>query len=79
MDTMFEGQTLTSLLEQSMMILLIICRWLLPRGRIDRNSLSQLLIMYSAISADILDFSDTIGREKVIERGKLHLVVLVVW
>lgn len=40
------------------MFVLILVRWLLPRGLIDRKSLSQLLIMYCAIGADILDFSE---------------------
>ncbi|WAR25513.1 TMM26-like protein [Mya arenaria] len=75
----FRGERLTSLLEQSMMILLIICRWLLPRGRIDRNSLSQLLIMYSAISADILDFSDTVTRDEVMRHPFFRYGVLGVW
>ena len=62
-----------------MMILIIICRWLLPRGRIDRNSLSQLLIMYSAISADMLDFTDMITIPSVMENGSLKYIILIVW
>ncbi|KAH3727511.1 hypothetical protein DPMN_053450 [Dreissena polymorpha] len=77
--SLLSGQNLTSLLEQSMMILIIICRWMLPRGRIDRNSMSQLLIMYSAIGADILDFSDTFDRIEVARNKNLAIVVLAVW
>lgn len=79
LKSLFEGEELTSLLEQGMMILLILCRWLLPRGRIDRHSLSQLLIMYSAISADILDFSDVIGNSRVLAHKSLTYIVLTVW
>ncbi|XP_053378264.1 transmembrane protein 26-like [Mercenaria mercenaria] len=69
----------TSLMEQSMMFLIILCRWLLPRGRIDRNSLSQLLIMYSAISADTLDFSEIFNKGKIKHSGFFRYVVLGVW
>lgn len=69
----------SSLLEQSMMFLIIICRWLLPRGRIDRNSLSQLLIMYSAISADILDFSEIFNKDRIKHSGFFRYAVLGVW
>ena len=62
-----------------MMFLVILCRWLLPRGRIDRNSLSQLLIMYSAISADILDFSEIFNKDQIKHSGSFRYVVLAVW
>ncbi|XP_060593509.1 transmembrane protein 26-like [Ruditapes philippinarum] len=87
-DELFQASKLTtfllnvgpiSLLEQSMMFLVILCRWLLPRGRIDRNSLSQLLIMYSAISADILDFSEIFNKDQIKHSGPFRYVVLGVW
>lgn len=62
-----------------MMFLIIICRWTLPRGRIDRNSLSQLLIMYSAISADILDFSEIFNKDKIKHSGFFKYALLGVW
>ena len=69
----------TKVLEQSMMFVLILCRWILPRGHIDRNSLSQLLIMYSAISADILDFSDIFQVEEI-KTNKFYMYIgLAVW
>ena len=69
----------TKLLEQSMMFVLILCRWVLPRGHIDRHSLSQLLIMYSAISADILDFTDMF-QVKEISTNKFYMKIgLSVW
>lgn len=69
----------SSLLEQWMMILIILCRWFLPRGRIDRNSLTQLLIMYSGISADILDFSEIFDEKEITSSGGFRFVVLGVW
>lgn len=68
-----------SYLEQAMMFLIIICRWLLPRGRINRNTISQLLIMYSAISADILDFSEIMDQDQIKQDDTFKYVVLGVW
>ena len=62
-----------------MMFVLIICRWILPRGRIDRDSLSQLLIMYSAISADILDFSEFLTDDIVRMDKHFNYAVLGIW
>lgn len=61
------------------MFVLILCRWILPRGHIDRNSLSQLLIMYSAISADILDFSDIFPMKEVKLNRAYMYIGLGVW
>ena len=69
----------TKLLEQSMMFVLILCRWVLPRGHIDRHSLSQLLIMYSAISADILDFSDMFQVKEIVKNVFYLKIGLGVW
>ncbi|KAL3853287.1 hypothetical protein ACJMK2_016840 [Sinanodonta woodiana] len=52
-----------SMEEQSMLILIIVCRWLMPRGHMNRNSLSQLLLMYLGICADIIDFSEYFENE----------------
>lgn len=69
----------TNVLEQSMMFVLILCRWLLPRGHIDRNSLSQLLIMYSAISADILDFTDFLQVDEIRNKKTFMFIGLGFW
>lgn len=70
---------LSSLVEQSMMILIIICRWMLPRGRIDRDSLTQLLLIYSSISADILDFSQLVDDKKIQKSQSFKYAILGVW
>ena len=55
------------LLNQSMMILLIIARWLMPKGDLSRDQLSALLLYYLGTASDIVDFfsvlSDIIGFE----------------
>ena len=79
MNAILDSIDWTKLLEQSMMFVLILCRWVLPRGHIDRHSLSQLLIMYSAISADILDFSDMFQVKEIIKNEFYMKIGLGVW
>ena len=42
-------------LEQMLLLLLIIGRWLLPKGEITREQLSQLLLVYIGMAADIIE------------------------
>ncbi|XP_073511360.1 transmembrane protein 26-like isoform X2 [Phyllobates terribilis] len=41
--------------EELTILVLIIGRWLMPRGKMSRDQLAQLLLMYLALGADILD------------------------
>jgi hypothetical protein len=63
-------------LEQTMIVLIVIGRWLLPRGEISRDKLSQLLLVYLALSSDIIDFS-TIFSEPSVTQDKLFVYVLL--
>ncbi|XP_071969556.1 transmembrane protein 26-like [Engystomops pustulosus] len=42
-------------LEQVMILVLVIGRWLMPKGEMSREQLSQLLLIYIGLGADILD------------------------
>ncbi|XP_069804126.1 transmembrane protein 26-like [Dendropsophus ebraccatus] len=41
--------------EEVTILVLIIGRWLMPRGKMSRDQLAQLLLIYLALGADILD------------------------
>ena len=41
------------------MLILIIGRWLLPKGDLTRDQLSQLLLVYIGTAADIIEFFDS--------------------
>ena len=41
------------------MLILIIGRWLLPKGDLTREQLSQLLLVYIGTAADIIEFFDS--------------------
>jgi len=43
------------MIEQMLLFLLILGRWALPKGNISRNELSQLLLVYIGMAADIIE------------------------
>jgi len=53
-------------LHQTLLFVLVIGRWLLPKGEISRDELSQLLLVFIAVGADILEFAtETISFEEL--------------
>ncbi|XP_015235689.1 PREDICTED: transmembrane protein 26-like [Cyprinodon variegatus] len=52
-------------LEQTMLIVLVLGRWLMPKGDMSRDQLSQLLMVYVGLGADILDIFDTFKEPQV--------------
>ncbi|XP_078697133.1 transmembrane protein 26-like [Branchiostoma floridae x Branchiostoma belcheri] len=65
-------------LEQILVMLLVIGRWLLPRGDLTRDELSQLLLVYIAMAADIVELfqvfeEDRVGNKKDIVYTALFL------
>lgn len=45
-DIQIDNETWVTLIEQFLMLILIIGRWLLPKGDLTRDQLSQLLLVY---------------------------------
>ncbi|XP_038045857.1 transmembrane protein 26-like [Patiria miniata] len=67
-------------LEQFLLCLLILGRWLLPKGSLTREQLSQLLMVYIGMAADILEFSLENLREGAVVCNKLIImVILALW
>ncbi|KAM6930107.1 transmembrane protein 26 [Lycodopsis pacificus] len=52
-------------LEQTMLIVLVLGRWLMPKGDMSRDQLSQLLMVYVGLGADILDILDAFKEPEV--------------
>uniref|UniRef100_A0A914YD86 Transmembrane protein 26 n=1 Tax=Panagrolaimus superbus TaxID=310955 RepID=A0A914YD86_9BILA len=67
------------LLEQLLLIILIIGRWLLPKGKISREQLSQILLAYLAMSSDIVEFFDVFKERPVYSDKFVQYVVLSAW
>lgn len=72
-------ETWLQLVEQSLLVVLILGRWLLPKGQITRDELSQLLLAYVAISADIVELFNMFTEDKVRGSVKLSFITLAVW
>ncbi|XP_067909418.1 transmembrane protein 26-like [Heterodontus francisci] len=67
--------------HQTLLILLIIGKWILPMGvGINRDQLSQLLLTFVGIAADILEFkSETLSEQGVRCFPELVYAILAVW
>ncbi|XP_021502734.1 transmembrane protein 26 [Meriones unguiculatus] len=68
-------------LHQTLLLILIIGRWLLPiGGTITRDQLSELLLMFVGTAADILEFTtETLKENNVRNNPALVSGILVVW
>ena len=53
------------LLEQLLLLILILGRWLLPKGALTHDQLSQLLLVYIGTAADIVEFFDAFKEDTV--------------
>ncbi|XP_053307595.1 transmembrane protein 26-like [Spea bombifrons] len=61
-------------LEQTMMLVLVIGRWLMPKGEMNRDQLTQLLLIYISLGADILDILQLI-KEPAVETNRNVVIV----
>ncbi|MED6254533.1 hypothetical protein ATANTOWER_028630 [Ataeniobius toweri] len=66
-------------LEQTMLIILVLGRWLMPKGDMSRDQLSQLLMVYVGLGADILDIFDTFKEPKVKNNRAVVIVGLALF
>ena len=74
-----DDDTLVVIIEQFLMLILIIGRWMLPKGDLTRDQLSQLLLVYIGTAADIIEFFDSFKDEKVNTNKVLCIMVLSIW
>jgi hypothetical protein len=66
-------------IEQSLMFLLVIGRWLLPKGQITRDQLSQLLFVYIGLASDIMELFVLFDEKKVLLHPFLSYIILGIW
>ncbi|XP_050390903.1 transmembrane protein 26 [Patella vulgata] len=73
------ADTWVLVIEESLLYLMIIGRWLLPRGRVSREQLSELLFTFIGIASDIMELFALFDEEPV--RGSLIFTyaLLGVW
>lgn len=66
-------------LEQLLLVILIIGRWLLPKGNLTRDQLSQLLLVYIGMAADIIELFEAFKEDQVVEHLELTYIILGMW
>ncbi|XP_011685498.1 PREDICTED: transmembrane protein 26-like [Wasmannia auropunctata] len=64
---------------QFLMLILIIGRWMLPKGDLTRDQLSQLLLVYIGSAADIIEFMDSFDEDEIAEKPVVINWILGVW
>jgi hypothetical protein len=65
-------------LELSLLLLIIVGRWVLPKGVTSRSNLSQLLLVYMSIASDIVDLLTIFNEEQVLRSQRMLLATLIV-
>lgn len=78
-DIQISTETWVTLIEQFLMLVLIIGRWMLPKGDLTRDQLSQLLLVYIGTAADIIEFFDSFKEDKIAREPVLVYLTLGIW
>lgn len=63
-------------LELSLLLLIIVGRWVLPKGVASRSNLSQLLLVYMSIASDIVDLLTIFNEDHVIRSQRMLIATL---
>ena len=69
----------TRALEQIVLLVLILGRWLLPKAGLSRDQFSQLMVVYLGAAADIAEIFESFRESKVMLERNLTFAILGVW
>lgn len=67
------------LVELSFMFIIILGRWILPKGNISHSALSQLLLVYLSLASDILDLLTLFNEQEIYQSPPMVTLVLIVF
>ena len=67
------------LVELSFMFIIILGRWILPKGNISHSALSQLLLVYLSLASDILDLLTLFNEKEIYQSPPMVNLVLIVF
>jgi hypothetical protein len=67
------------IVELSFMFIIILGRWILPKGDISHSALSQLLLVYLSLASDILDLLTLFNEKEIQMSSSMVCVVLTVF
>lgn len=79
LENYFDRRTLVYVVQQVMLLLLIIGRWLLPQGSVSRDQLSMLLLVYFGITFDIMELFYLFDEKAVLGDFTMQYVILAIW
>lgn len=74
-----EQNTWVMITEQLVLYLIVLARWVLPRGEISRDELSQLLFVFIGIAGDISEMFAFFEEKKVLESPNVMYAILCIW
>ena len=70
----------TVILEQSILVVIIVVRWLMPKGELTRDQLSSLLLVHLGTASDIVDFLTILTEQNIVQSNNGFVyVILSVW
>jgi len=78
-NNLFNRKSFVYTIEQLTLLILIIGRWMLPKGVITRNQLSQLLLVYFGIAFDIMELFYLFDERPIVTSHTLQHVILAIW
>jgi hypothetical protein len=67
------------IVELSFMFIIILGRWILPKGDISHSALSQLLLVYLSLASDILDLLTLFNEKEIQMSSSMVCIVLTVF
>lgn len=74
-----DADTWASVLEQGFLFILILGRWILPRGKLTRDQLSQLLFVYIGSGSDVMELFIIFEEPKIRSDKTFSYAILAVW
>ncbi|XP_033760018.1 transmembrane protein 26-like [Pecten maximus] len=66
-------------IEQTFLLLIIFARWILPKGRLTRDKLSQLLFVFLSKASDVTDFFQLFDENQVKRDDVVVYSILSIW
>lgn len=66
-------------IEVTFLMIIIVGRWLLPKGKISRSALSQLLLVYLSLASDMIDLLSIFQEDQVIKDLRMIYSTLAVF
>ncbi|CAG5122373.1 unnamed protein product [Candidula unifasciata] len=76
---MLDSKTWLIVIEEMLTYVMFASRWVLPRGRVRREELAELLFAFIEIAADIMEFFSLIGEDVIRKDKTLSFWVLGIW